>query len=219
MGGGRQVITVKGLAEKPVLADHATWTVGMRVTGNTFAETLSKLRAAKPNLDKFLSQQGFDKAELKDGEETVGPNMVEDESRKDGAHQIQKGFIGSQDIEVSSKDLGRIKTAAHNILEFEASDQPVTYASPSYLVSNLEDIKMSLIGAATKNAQKRAEEFAKNGNAKVGAMRSASQGAFYILPADANVDPSDYGGTYDKSTPEKKARVVVTIEYNMVSED
>ena len=88
---------------------------------------------------------------------------------------------------------------------------------PLYLVSNLEEIKMSLIGAATKNAQARAEEFAKNGNASVGAMRSASQGAFYILPVGASVDSSDYGygGTYDKSTILKTARVVVTIDYNI----
>ena len=74
---------------------------------------------------------------------------------------------------------------------------------------------MSLIGAATQNAQKRAEEFAKNGNTKVGAMRSASQGAFYILPVGTEQDSQDYGGTYDKSTMDKVARVVVTIDYNL----
>jgi hypothetical protein len=74
---------------------------------------------------------------------------------------------------------------------------------------------MSLIGAATQNAQKRAEEFAKNGNVKVGAMRSASQGSFYILPAGASEEATDYGGTYDKTTVDKLARVVVTIDYNI----
>jgi len=93
----------------------------------------------------------------------------------------------------------------------------VHYEDPAFLVSNLEDIKMSLIGAATQNAQRRADEFAKNGNVTVGAMRSASQGAFYILPAGASVDSSDYGygGTYDKTTIAKTARVVVTIDYNI----
>jgi hypothetical protein len=46
-------------------------------------------------------------------------------------------------------------------------------------------------------------------------MRSASQGAFYILPAGASVEVNDYGGTYDKSTIDKLARVVVTIDYNI----
>lgn len=72
---------------------------------------------------------------------------------------------------------------------------------------------MSLIGAATQNAKERAEEFAKHGGVTVGPMRAASQGSFYILPAGAETDVYDYGGSYDKSTIDKKARVVVTIEY------
>jgi hypothetical protein len=74
---------------------------------------------------------------------------------------------------------------------------------------------MSLIGAATQNARQRAGEFAKVGNVQVGAMRAASQGAFYILPADSSAEADDYGGVYDKTTVEKKARVVVTIEYGI----
>ena len=46
-------------------------------------------------------------------------------------------------------------------------------------------------------------------------MRSASQGAFYILPAGANSDVSDWGGTYDKTTVDKIARVVVTVDYGI----
>ena len=56
-------------------------------------------------------------------------------------------------------------------------------AQPQFLVSNLEEVKMSLIAAAMQNSRVRAGEFAKNGDVEVGPMRSASQGAFYILPA------------------------------------
>ena len=44
----------------------------------------------------------------------------------------------------------------------------MTYGQPQFLVSNLEDVKMSLIGAAMRNSHTRAEEFAKNGDVKVG---------------------------------------------------
>jgi uncharacterized protein len=100
-------------------------------------------------------------------------------------------------------------------VQFQADGHPVTYQRPLYLVSNLEDVKMSLIGAATQNAKTRAQEFAKNGNVQVGLMRSASQGSFYVLPDGASTDVDDYGygGVYDKTTINKKARVVVTIEY------
>lgn len=215
IGAGRQTITVKGLAEKPITADAAEWTVGLRVTGTTFADALAKLRKEKPALDAFLSGQGFAKETLADGNESVTPNMVDEPLPNGNSRTVQRGFNAAQSIVVRSTDLARVATANKAILQFEADGRPVTYEAPLFLVTNLEEVKMSLIGAATQNAQKRAEEFAKNGNIKVGAMRSASQGSFYILPAGASEEATDYGGTYDKTTIDKLARVVVTIDYNI----
>ena len=217
IGAGKQSISVKGLAEKPVTADYAEWTVGLRVQGSTFADALAKLRKERPALDAFLVAQGFAADAVKGGSETVTPNMVDEELPGGRTRQVQRGFNAAQDVLVTGKDLPAVEAAHKAMLQFEAEGHPVHYESPSFLVSDLEDIKMSLIGAATQNAQKRALEFAKNGNTTVGAMRSASQGAFYILPAGASIDSSDYGygGTYDKSTISKTARVVVTIEYNI----
>ena len=215
IGAGKQNISVKGLAEKPVKADSAEWNIGVRTEGATFAEALAKLRKGRAVLDQFLLKQAFDAADLREATEDVEPNMVEVETANGRTHQVQKGYAASQVITVSSKDLGKVETAHKAALQLAAEGHPVLYAKPKYLVSSLEVIKMSLIGAATENAQKRAEEFAKHGNVKVGSMRSASQGAFYILPVGTELESQDYGGTYDKSTMDKIARVVVTIDYNI----
>ena len=217
IGAAKQTITVKGLAEKPVVADYAEWTVGLRVQGSTFAGALAALRKERPALDTFLDGHGFAKDAVKEGNESVSPNMVEEEAPGGRTRQVQRGFIASQDVLVTSRDLPRIEAANKSILAFEGDGHPVHHGDPLFLVSNLEDIKMSLIGAATKNAQLRAEEFAKNGNVQVGTMRSASQGAFYIVPVGAEAESNDYGygGTYDKTTINKTARVVVTIDYNI----
>jgi uncharacterized protein len=215
IGSGRQSITVKGLAEKPMKADHAEWRIGVQAHGQTFAEALARLRKERPALSNFLARQGFEQEALAEAAESVSPNMVQEELPNGRSRNVQKGYNASQEVVVNTKDLQRAAAAAKAALQLEADGNPVFYSAPLYLVSNLEEIKMSLIGAATQNAQKRAEEFAKNGNARVGTMRSASQGAFYILAPGANVEASDYGGTYDKSTVDKIARVVVTIEYNI----
>ncbi len=215
IGSGRQSITVKGLAEKPVQADRAEWSVNTSVQGATFAEALNKLRATQPKVRAFLNAQGFAAAAIKDTEESVRPHMEEEEGREGRMRYVQKGFDATQRLTVSTQDLAKIQAASKAILQFEADGNPVSHEQPLYMISNLEEIKMSLIGAATQNAYLRAEEFAKNGKAKVGAMRSASQGAFYILPAGDNVEVDDYGGRYDKTTVDKLARVVVTIDYNI----
>lgn len=216
MAGGRQSITVKGLAEKPVRADQAQWSVGVRVVADDFASALAELRQRRPVLDRFLQQQGFPAAALSAGPEQVEPNVVVEYLDNGQPRETQRGFVASQNLLVSSADLQRVAAASRAVLQLQASGEPVVFSRPQYLVSQLEQIKMSLISDATQNARQRAQEFVKHGDVKVGALRSAAQGAFYILPAGSNSEASDYGGTYDKTTIDKLARVVVTIEYGVM---
>ncbi len=215
IGAGKQSISVKGLAEKPVQADYAEWRIGVTVVAPSFAEALAKLRKSRPVLDEFLGKQGFEKTALKESEEAVDANMVVEDLPDGRNRQVQRGYKATQSILVTSKDLTKVTNVSRAALQLEADGQPVFHSAPQYLVSKLEDIKMSLIGAATENANKRASEFAKYGSVKVGSMRSASQGAFYILPVGTETSSDEYGGTYDKTTIDKVARVVVTIEYGI----
>ena len=212
---GQQSITVKGLAVKDVQADNAEWTVTISVNQPTFAEALNKLREQRPALDAFLTKEGLDKSGWTGGGESVAAHTETVYLPQGGTKTEQKGYDASQAITVTTKDLAKIETANKNFLALQAEGHPVTASSPLYLVSGLEDIKMSLIAAATENAKKRAEEFVKQDKVKVGVMRSASQGAFYIFAPGGNSDTDDYGGTYDKTTIKKQAKVVVTIVYNI----
>jgi hypothetical protein len=215
VGGGRESISVKGLAEKPIKADRAEWTVSLQVKGATIADALGKLRKERPALDQFLGTAGFEAAVLTESNESAEPNYEQVEGRTGNMRSVQDGHIARQSITINTTDIGKILAAARGIVQFEADGHTVNYGEPQFMVSNLEDVKMSLIGAAMQNSRARAEEFAKNGGVEVGAMRSASQGAFYILPASANADVSDWGGTYDKTTVDKIARVVVTVDYGI----
>jgi hypothetical protein len=215
VGGGRETISVKGLAEKTIKADRAEWSVVLQVKGANNADALGKLRREKPALDQFLVTAGFEKSSLTESNEAVEPNFEQVEGRNGNMRSEQQGNIARQSITVNTTGIDKIIAATRGIVQFEADGHPVTYGQAQFLVSNLEDVKMSLIGAAMRNSHTRAEEFAKNGDVKVGSMRSASQGAFYILPAGANSDVSDWGGTYDKTTVDKIARVVVTVDYGI----
>jgi hypothetical protein len=196
-----------------VRADQAEWSISVSVKGATFPETLGRLRREFPELRRFLETQGLSGAALLEAEESITPNMEQEETPHGHWRSIQKGFNGSHGITVTVQDLDLVAKARKAAVQFKADGHPIEYADPQYLVSSLEQVKMSLIGAATRDARARAEEFAKNGGVKAGRMRSASQGAFNILAPGAGADVSDYGGTYDKTTVDKIARVVVTIEY------
>ncbi|MBU1067943.1 SIMPL domain-containing protein [Myxococcota bacterium] len=208
-------ITVKGLAVKQVKADSVEWTLNISVVEPTFGAALSKLRAVRPVVDAFLTKEGIEKGLWKESDESVTPHMVTVYLENGGQRQEQQGFDASQSITIVTKDLERIVKANKNILAVQSEGHPITAGDPLFLVGNLEEIKMSLIADATANARKRAIEFVKQDGVRVGVMRSASQGSFYILAEGASSDSDDYGGVYDKSTINKIAKVVVTIVYNI----
>jgi len=214
IGSSRSSVSVKGLAEKPVRADLAEWRVTATAIGTTFPDALAKLRKEKTALDSFLDRQGFKKESRHDGSETVEPRFVEKETN-DRIIRIQSGYSASQSVVVTSQSLDLITASNKSALDYKASGHSIDFDNPNYLVSNLEEIKISLISAATENARKRAGEFIKYSESQLGNMRSASQGAFYILPNSADAKTDEYGGTYDKSTIDKIARVVVTVEFNL----
>lgn len=212
---GQQSITVKGLAEKPIKADRAEWTIRIAVAHDTQAGALEAVASTRQVVEAFLEQQGFAKDSWSLNVETLGPHY-EDVYINDRFRQVQKGYEGYQNIRVVSKDLTRITTANKAFLQLRVKNHPVVANAPKYLVGNLEEIKMSLIADATKNARIRATEFVKQDGVHVGVMKSARQGAFYILPVGGNNDGDNhYGGVYDKTTIDKVARVVVTIVYNI----
>lgn len=214
IGSAKQTITVKGLAEKPVESTSAAWQVTVNAHGETFADALSQLRQERPALEQFLAKYGFDGKSLGRTAESVLPNMVDETNERGDRVEVQRGFKASQTLFVKTEDLVKIQAARDNIIEYQAKGHGIDSGDIEFLVGNLDDIKLTLIGEATKNAKARAIEFAKNGDVAVGTMRSASQGTFDILPADGQVEDSS-GGTYDKSSIHKLARVVVTIEYNI----
>lgn len=211
---GQQSITVKGLAEKPIKADSAEWTLTVSVTQQTQAAALERLAVERKVVEAFLVKQGFATEAWTADVETLNPHYDE-VFIKDVPRQVQNGFDAYQNIRVTSKDLSKITTANKALLQLRAENHPVNASPPSYLVSDLENIKMSLIADATKNARTRATEFVKQDGVSVGVMKSASQGAFYILPVGGDAGDDSYGGVYDKSTIDKIARVVVTIVYNI----
>jgi len=213
VGGGRESISVKGLAEKPVKADRAEWTVRIQVQGDTIATALEKLRRERPQLNGFLAKAGFEAGAITESNESAEPNYEQEEGRNGNMRSVQRGHVARQSLTIRTADIPKVIAASRSIVQFEADGHPVSYGEPQYLVSNLEEVKMSLIAAAMENSRARASEFAKSGDVEAGRMRSASQGAFYILAASADQDVSDWGGAYDKSTVDKIARVVVTVDY------
>lgn len=171
---GQQSITVKGLAEKPIKADSAEWVIKVGVVNNTQAGALKAVANTRRVVEAFLKEQGFAEGTWSIDIETLKPHYV-DEYINNNYRRVKKGYEAYQNLRVVSADLSKVTNANKAFLQLRADNHPVVAHAPNYLVGNLEEIKMSLIAAATKNARIRATEFVRQDGAAVGVMKSAKQ--------------------------------------------
>ena len=210
-------ITVKGLAEAQHNATLGTWRVGVETWGQDYAAALASNKKNLAKLKNFLKQQGFPDDALQQDEVDVSSHS--ESYYDDNGHERtrQNGYDATRHITVTTKDLAALQKALSAIQGLRAENENVIFGEPKYFLDNLETIKRDLIAKATQDAKVRADEFAKTGNARVGAMTSASQGSFDIKAAGVTDEDGDdsYGGSYSTSTIEKKVRLVVTIQYTI----
>ena len=207
-------ITVKGLAEAPYKANLAQIQMGVSAWGQDYAGALANGKNDFKALQQFVASKGFSVSSQNVTPISVEPYNEDYVDEQGQTRTRQNGYKATQTLSISSQELTKITNMLAQVQNYRISHESVTFEKPQYLLNDLEKIKHDLIAKATDDANKRAEEFAKTGHAKVGVMRSASQGSFNILDAhNPDTDDSDYGGTYDKDGVDKLVRLVVTIDY------
>ena len=193
-------VTVRGLAEKDVTADLATWTIA-------YSSTASDLQSAQAEVDNntralrsFFGELGFPADAL----QPTGVNVSQ--YTENGAAR----FTVRNRMALRSNDIKRAQDAVrrqfdlvrHGVVLEEGSGMSYTY-------TKLNDIKPAMVAEATKDARKAAEQFAKDSGTTVGTIKQATQGYFSIEARDG-----DSGGGWGVSdTPYKKVRVVTTIDF------
>ena len=207
-------ITVKGLAEAPYKANLAQIQMGVSAWGQDYAGALANGKNDFKALQQFVASKGFSISSQNVTPISVEPYNEDYVDEQGQTRTRQNGYKATQTLSISSQELNKITNMLAQVQNYRISHESVTFEKPQYLLNDLEKIKHDLIAKATDDANKRAEEFAKTGHAKVGVMRSASQGSFNILDAhNPDTDDSDYGGTYDNDGVDKLVRLVVTIDY------
>lgn len=207
LGTGDRYVTVKGLAERDVTADTALWPLRFVATGDTLKDARAGIRKSHDAVLAFLEQHNIrdDRVELQ--KLSVNDTGADPYQNSDGG----PGFIINQTLTVRSHNVERVRKAAQAVSELVDAGVVLSsdYGSsgPSYLFSQLNDIKPEMIAEATAAARESAEQFAEDADATVGKLRRANQGVFQINARDAAA------GVSRTRQAEKTVRVVTTIDY------
>lgn len=191
-------VTVRGLAEKDVTADLATWTISYAATGFDLPAVRSEIDANTRELQAFFQGLGFKPEELKPTGAGVNQWI------NNGVNTITI----TQRMVLRTRDIARAQRAVAQ--QFDLVRRGVTLQEGSgmrYSFTKLNDVKPQMVAAATRDARAAAEQFAKDSGAGVGGIKSATQGYFSIDARDGE------GGEGGADTPYKKVRVVTTVDF------
>jgi hypothetical protein len=202
-------ITVKGYAEEKVVSDAGTWRATVSVRAPDLQAGYRRLESDSARVLALLESVAGDQASVATTpvnarpQYEIGPNGAQ--TGRIAGYELDQSFeLGSTDVAL----IGRVAAQASSLISEGVS---INSWPPQYFYNDLNSVKVRLIGAATRDAQLRAQQFAAGGGVSVGALRSASQGVFQITRPNST-DTADYG-SYDTSTVEKVVKAVVTVEY------
>ncbi|HEY0084743.1 MAG TPA: SIMPL domain-containing protein [Allosphingosinicella sp.] len=197
-------VTVRGLAERNVTADLATWSIAFSEEGPELAPVQASVDEKRRSVRAFFERMGFKADEL--AETGVSVNSQYDTSRERQSVTVrQRMQLRTADVMKARAAFGRQADLVRSGVALEDGSGIV------YSFTKLNQIKPRMIAEGTHSARQSAEQFAQDSGTGVGGIKSATQGYFSIGARDGDSDGESGGSGGD--SPLQKVRVVTTIEF------
>lgn len=196
-----QYVTVKGLAEREVMANKVVWPLPYKCVSNDMNQLYKEVERNSRTITAFLNDNG-----ITDEEIIVSVPVVTDRLAQSYAPEnIKYRYQAEAVITVTSSKVEKI---------IELMKQQITLLEQGVVVgseygyetrfefTDLNSIKPEMVEEATRNARAVAQKFANDSGSELGKIKQASQGQFSI--------------SSDETTPQiKNIRVVTTVKYSL----
>ena len=181
-----RTISVKGLAEREVLADKVIWPLPFKEVGNDLTVLYNNLKTKNQAIVSFLKSKGITDEEIS----ISAPQVVDMQAERYNVNMPTYRYNITSVVTVMSNKIQLVRELMSE--QGDLLNQGIAVSGQDYqyqvqfLFTKLNDIKPSMIEEATKNARAAAEKFAKDSESKLGKIQSADQGQFSINDRDAN---------------------------------
>lgn len=191
-------VTVKGLSEREVLANHVTWPMSVSFESNDFDSLYAGLERGKDTVLVYMRENGIADECL-----TVSsPSITDRWEYQEKKDRSKSRYCGTIDITLDTRDVPLVLELMKR--KGELQKKGVLLQSDDYRINytytDLANLKPEMVEEATKNARAVAAKFAEDADCELGSIINATQGQFTI-------DEEYFRPQY------KQIRVVTTISY------
>jgi len=203
-------LSVTGSAKKQITSDYVVWYASVSRKSDDMSVAYSATRKDMETVLKFLKDNG-----IKDEAVELNPVSSSEQSwtetMADGSETTHWYWLMSQGFEIRSNDVQGITKLSQDITDLIASGVSLQSNPPQYYYSKIADLRIEMLGFATKDARNRAETMVKNAGGRLGPLVAARMGVFQItVPNSTEVD--DYG-IYDTTSIDKDITAVVKLTF------
>lgn len=190
-------VTVRGLAERQVMANEVTWPITFNIAGDDLTTIYDNVSRTDSIIVRFLTSSGITRDEIS----VAPPSTYNAAANQYGSSTFKYKYSLESTVTVTTKKVDKVRELLGRQAELLKEGVAFSNSYINYRYTDLNAIKPAMIEEATKNARLAADKFAADSHSKVGKIKTASQGQF-------SIDNSD------SSTPWlKNVRVVSTIVY------
>jgi hypothetical protein len=203
-------VTVRGVSERNVTADLATWSVHFSHEGTELGPVQQSVDRQASAIRAFFQRAGFRPDEITDSDVALVREQPRD---RDGKPVGPQKLTVSRSIQLRTTDVMKARAAYSRQAELLRDGVELSGTSITYTFTGLNNLKPQMIAEATRNARASAEQFARDSGVDVGRIKTASQGYFSVGARDG--EDCDDCGSSGGSSPFQKVRVVTTVDYDL----
>ena len=194
-------VSVKGLAEKIVKSNQATWVIGFNYASDNLMDLYQGIAKSQEIVKAFFVSEGFDSFTIS----TDPINIVDNQSSSYSGNNNAKHYTANGSLSLTTNQIDLIQRAAQKTGNLLQKGIIINQSNVQYQYTELNSLKPSMLDDAAANARQAAESFARNSHSSLGDIRTANQGLFTITGVMGDVGA--------EGSVMKKVRVVTTVEY------
>ena len=186
-------IDIKGYTTQQITSDLIVWSGIYDVDAENLKEGYNALEGNKEIVKNYLMDKGITEEDLVFSSISIYENYLVNEQ---GVYTNEiVNYTLAQTVTISSNEIVKVTDISRNATELLNEGVQFESYAPEYHYTKLEDLKVSMLADATKDATKRAELIAENAGSKLGGLTNAKVSSIKIAPLYSV--PDDYYDEYN----------------------
>ena len=206
-------IDIKGYVTQQITSDTIVWSGYYDAQAVELKDGYNTLEADREKVKKYFIEKGFTEEDLIFSSISTIENHVLTEY---GAPtNVIANYELSQTVTISSEDIDKVTEVSRNATELLNEGVQFQSYAPEYHYTKLDDLKVTMLADATKDATNRAAMIAENAGSELGDLTHAHLSDIQITPLySVPIDNYNNYGYYnyvdnDTASLEKEITVVV----------